>query len=170
MRYHHFPTHTCVLPRYDVTENNLKKCFLSNIARKGGGALPPQPAVVYFSKQMHFLAWQMGRWFTKSDNRDVDGEVQTFLPTLFFRNIYFRKMKTDKYQVWFYHGSDKPWSDHICRSRAAGWLLGSPLFLAVAWSTFEMFIIVIVGKSKMFTPIGKMGSSFICNILSPKYS
>ena len=70
-----------------------KKCFLSNIARKGGGALPPQPAVVYFSKQMYFLAWQMGRWFTKSDNRDVDGEVQTFLPTHFLETFILEKWK-----------------------------------------------------------------------------
>ena len=97
-----------------------KKGFLSNIARKGGGALPPQPAVVYFFQAdvlssmangaMVYKKWQSRCWRRSSN----------LPPHTFFRNIYFRKMKTDKYQVWFYHGSDKPWSDHICRSRAAG--------------------------------------------------
>ena len=59
---------------------------------------------------MVYKKWQSRCWRRSSN----------LPPHTFFRNIYFRKMKTDKYQVWFYHGSDKPWSDHICRSRAAG--------------------------------------------------
>ena len=120
MRYHHFSTHTCVLPRCDETENILKKMFsFKHCPKRGWGSTATTGGSLLFQADvlssmangaMVYKKWQSRCWQRSSN----------LPPHTFFRNIYFRKMKTDKYQVWFYHGSDKPWSDHICRPRAAG--------------------------------------------------
>ena len=88
MRYHHFSTHTCVLPRCDETENILKKMFsFKHCPKRGwgftattGGSLLFQADVLssMANGAMVYKKWQ-SRYWRRSSNLPPYTFLETFI-------------------------------------------------------------------------------------------